>query len=421
MTRSPLIVDIGSEMMLAKGIRESNILNARIDASDVLLFVLVALLLMPSFFANSVFDYFENGVAALAACYLLIRRHRPGKVAILISLYYLGLIALTFINASPNADIHFLVSRMKMVVLFLLVDCCYARDKQRTVAILFWIMLLLVAADVVSVFLFPDGLYSSAIVWNEWTSSERAQWILGNKNSKAGYYVLFLLLIGLHYALSDKRYLKQLGLAVLIIQVIAIFVVQSSTSIVAVLVAGLGLLLFLNGKTLPKPIVSMKFVAVVYLVVFFVLIFSSMSVFQNITEFLFQKDSTFSGRTYIWQAALEYISQKPILGWGYYDGTAASQLYGSASFTSAHNQILNTAFEGGVLLLGMLVWCFVSVFNAIDSLKGKAAVYLLGASVLALMVETFFESIMSGAAPWLILLLCALFARGVREQVGLSR
>ena len=59
---------------------------------------------------------------------------------------------------------------------------------------------------------------------------------------------------------------------------------------------------------------------------------------------------TFTGRTYMWDAAIRVINQSPIWGYGYPD-----REWYMANMTTraigAHNYILNTMIYGGVILL----------------------------------------------------------------------
>lgn len=48
--------------------------------------------------------------------------------------------------------------------------------------------------DFISIVLYPDGLYQSVTVWNEWTSTSAAQWILGNKNNRCYWYFIAIIL-----------------------------------------------------------------------------------------------------------------------------------------------------------------------------------------------------------------------------------
>ena len=65
----------------------------------------------------------------------------------------------------------------------------------------------------------------------------------------------------------------------------------------------------------------------------------------------FGKDLTFTGRADVWTKALALIAQRPLSGWGYYDPDSASILYGRWDFANAHNQILESLVEGGLLFL----------------------------------------------------------------------
>ena len=75
---------------------------------------------------------------------------------------------------------------------------------------------------------------------------------------------------------------------------------------------------------------------------------------------LIGKDSTLTGRAEIWQAVHMYISQRPLLGWGYAafwtpDNPAAQQLWAWIDWHAphAHNGILEVLIEVGYIALAL--------------------------------------------------------------------
>lgn len=76
------------------------------------------------------------------------------------------------------------------------------------------------------------------------------------------------------------------------------------------------------------------------------------------------KDITFTGRTYMWDAALKIIEQSPVWGWGF----ATLEWYKSymSSFAAGpHNFILSILINGGILLFSLFIAITLKSYKAI--------------------------------------------------------
>lgn len=71
---------------------------------------------------------------------------------------------------------------------------------------------------------------------------------------------------------------------------------------------------------------------------------------------LFGKTTTLSGRTYIWEKGINYIMQRPILGYGFDSKLVASRFWG---LVHLHNYLLNSLYIGGILLLICIVYVLI--------------------------------------------------------------
>jgi exopolysaccharide production protein ExoQ len=79
----------------------------------------------------------------------------------------------------------------------------------------------------------------------------------------------------------------------------------------------------------------------------------------------FGKDSTLTGRTYLWQVAEEKLAERPTLGWGYKylwmsgsdaaTGMMRSQNVSDPRTFSMHNNYLEAATDTGLVGLGLLL------------------------------------------------------------------
>ena len=105
-----------------------------------------------------------------------------------------------------------------------------------------------------------------------------------------------------------------------------------------------------------------------------VLLFSAFFLDPDFFLGIFGKDSTLTGRTDIWDAVLELIGQKPVLGWGYramWVPTDAVTIWldkrsGEWGAPSAHNALLEVTLELGLIgLLSLILIVCQSFWRAI--------------------------------------------------------
>ena len=78
------------------------------------------------------------------------------------------------------------------------------RTPHSTINIMFFILITFVIIDFASIVLFPNGLYQTEQIWNEWSSSQEAQWIYGNKNNRVYWYALLSIITWLRYFFNNK-------------------------------------------------------------------------------------------------------------------------------------------------------------------------------------------------------------------------
>ena len=100
---------------------------------------------------------------------------------------------------------------------------------------------------------------------------------------------------------------------------------------------------------------------------------------------LFGKSTNLSGRTYVWERAVQYIINKPLLGYGINRQLTASNFW---SLVHMHNLLLNSAYEGGMIgLIFMILNLYLlskSLSNNCEQPEKKIlAIALLGVFILA--------------------------------------
>lgn len=108
---------------------------------------------------------------------------------------------------------------------------------------------------------------------------------------------------------------------------------------------------------------------------------------------------------------------KPIWGWGQLSGSTVGSILGNKFFTSAHNQWLNTLFQGGVILFLLVALIIIWLANSTRKFEkniGNMKLLML----LSIMIDMMFESILSVFATWIFLYIIYKYPETTKENEG---
>lgn len=358
---------------------------------------------IPGYFSNAGIKLLSNLMMVVAAFFLLRHKYKPNKFIVLTGIYMLYLMIISYVNRTNAADIHLIIVYCKIFVFLGVADYMLKNNQANAVNIMFYILLLFVSLDFFSIILFPNGLYHTSLTWNEWSTSQEAQWIYGNKNNRIYWYIMLLMTAWERYVLNGKS--KIWPTLISIGTIIAMMIVKSSTATTVAIVVGTGILISIyKKKEIRFSINSYLLVGICTMVTILVLA-GSTGFLKIVVEGIFHKDMTFSNRSQVWQQVILLIAQKPFWGWGIVDDKAATRLLGSLTYVNAHNQFLNCLWQGGIVLiciLGGIILCTARNINAIASDRYKLVFECV---LVGLMIDMMFEVIMGTTATWGCLLL----------------
>lgn len=375
----------------------------KIKISTLFMIIYCFVMFVPTYFSNAGIKLLSNVMMAIAALFLLRRKYKPNKFIVLTSIYLLYLMIMTYINRTNAADIHLIISYCKIFLFLGVFDYMLKNNQANAVNIMFYILLLFVSLDFFSIILFPNGLYHTSLTWNEWSTSQEAQWIYGNKNNRIYWYIMLLMTAWERYVLNGKS--KIWPTLISIGTIIAMMIVKSSTATTVAIVVGTGILVSIYKKKEIRFSINSYLLVGICTVVTILVLAGSTGFLKIVVEGIFHKDMTFSNRSQVWQQVLLLIAQKPFWGWGIVDDKTATGLLGSLTYVNAHNQFLNCFWQGGIVLiciLGGIILCTARNINAIGSDRYKLVFECV---LVGLMIDMMFEVIMGTTATWGCLLL----------------
>lgn len=193
--------------------------------------------------------------------------------------------------------------------------------------------------NLMTVFLFPDGIGSTYY------------YFLG---SRIGLTPFVLLAVGsavmADYITEEKMFSGFSGV-ILAVALLNLILLEVSTGMIALAILGVFLIAgFFLGEAVDF-LANYWLLTGIWVLIFLVVVFTQHEILQTVLTW-FHEDTTFGGRTVIWQTACDYIEKRPVFGYGV---TPTGAFYISAYINDrmlpAHNEILNILYQGGVFAL----------------------------------------------------------------------
>ena len=252
-----------------------------------------------------------------------------------------------------------------------------------------------VVINLITVLLFPEGLYSSRV--NEMSTRIEYSWFLGYKNPQIR---LILPAISISMICDFIKYgkVRLKSIVLLFTGLITVILIKSSTGLlgIAVFFSVYFLRLKLDVKVKPKWFL-------IYNLAFFLLVVILRM--QNAIGFflvdILKKDTTFSGRTIIWDQALLDILRHPMLGSG------ATQFPIGSFFvaTHPHNFILYLLLKSG--LIGFVLFSISACFCAyhLEKAQDNRIAQILIMEFCAFFTMTVAESMTEAIFFWLLIIM----------------
>lgn len=359
---------------------------------------------MPAYITDqlSFIKMLSNVTAACMVLFLVKEKIQLSKFGAVVSVYYLYTVINSYFHG--QGEIHFLISTAKMLFFLCVVDIVLSKRYEKTITILYVIFLIIIVADVLSVFLFPNGLYQTTTTWNEWSSSDVKGWLLGNKNNHIIWYLTTIYLSYVKYRMTDLKKYEVRWYIVMFITLVTVIHIQSSTSIVVAIIADVSMLYFHSRKKQTIHI-NIVIVGIVYVIMQTTILMGSITFLQPIITGMLGKDLTFSGRVTAWMNASVYIFQKPISGWGQMTAESAKKMLGSAALVNAHNQWLQILWEGGIIQLVLLMVVFVVMIRKIQQCSEKTISDISNILFTVVLIAMAFEVELGNLVSWVLIAL----------------
>ena len=391
------------------------LLDLKVKKSSILLAVYLFSMFLPGYFSSPIMQMVSNIMMVGVAIYLFSVKYKPSRFMILTICYFAYLIAITFIYHNKAADVHLIISNLKIVFMLCAIEYLLKRTPDSTINIMFFILITFVLIDFASIVLFPNGLYQTEQIWNEWSSSQEAFWIYGNKNNRIYWYVLLSIITWLRYIFNNKS--KVMVLITSGISIVAMMLVKSSTATIVAILVSVGVF-YLTYKKQTNLNMNSYGILVIYVCITVLILLRSTSLLKPFVEGVLHKDMTFTGRSTAWERVLLLIASKPVFGWGVIDSETATGLLKSIAFVNPHNQLLNCLWQGGIILVFILSLIMTTTAFNIAKTPNRPERTGIQFVWIGLLIDMIFEVLLGTGATWICLLLINHLYEFIYEREG---
>lgn len=243
------------------------------------------------------------------------------------------------------------------------------RGARKTLRVLRNLLFLLLAVNLIQIFLYPNGFHGTGY------------YLLGMRIGFTPFALLGIAAgLSYDYMIYGKR-LTKASTAMIVLSLGNIFLLHVSAGILSA-AALLGLLvIYYRGTRWVLSYWKLELIAVAAFLL--IVVFSRSILFTDVVE-LVGEDTSFNGRTVIWNTAIDYIRRAPWLGYGVTpNGEFMVYAYYHIRPMPSHNQILHVLYEGGIVSLVCFVLIFIVVGKRIQQWHGCYQAYLATATMFA--------------------------------------
>jgi O-antigen ligase len=256
-------------------------------------------------------------------------------------------------------------------------------------------------ANFITILIYPNGIYA--------TNTTNENWFLGYDNIHVSFFLPGLLISLLHAKLTKKKFRAFLFIGIVYISAVIRF---SATTISALLIFALIFIPLIRKKHNIFNFRNYLLISIACYFATFVLNFSEYLI--PMSEKIMQKGASLEARLNFWSTAIQYISEKPIIGRGWKTIEFRHVMYNDDSILSAHNQIIEYLLIGGIVQLCIYLYlCFYANINLMKN-REYDIIQFISIAFLSLQI-LFFSEVFSNLLVYLIIL-CSLYSSSILKN-----
>ncbi|WP_338854343.1 O-antigen ligase family protein [Clostridium perfringens] len=356
----------------------------KVPAIGIIMFFLLFPTYMPTYLYQflglvSLVSLIRYGILIFCFFSLLYKKKNISLTGWLVILSYVLVCISTYLSPTGEFDTYIRIT-IRGLSLVLLFEWGMKRNARVFLQTSLLMLEIIIYLNFITVILFPNGLYNAG--------AYSTNYLMGYHNTFIRWQIPALAISCILSFMKKKRISVRTWLLYMCV-LLTNLLVKSSTGIIGAIIFGIGMFLT-NGKKMKKSnrlnkkiftIETMIVTSILGSIVVIGTIWGAMSfrILQIVLDF-FGKNSTMSGRFYIWTSSIELIIKNFIWGYGYESADIISMKYvGKVGFaTSAHNFWLELLYQGGVVLLTVVLIIFLVIRSKINKLTVNSISCIIG-------------------------------------------
>lgn len=372
--------------------------SALIDRPSFIVFAIISLM-QPgslSFIGLSVIDDILTTASLFILIYTIsffVKKHKIPAIICWVICYHVILTLYTLLDSSPNYE-EIIKTAGPAVALCLLVWICVKRNIERYLKSAGFALGVLLTINIVSMVVSPGGLYTTTGV------TQDINYFLGFDNTFVLWTVPFVFHIA---ALSIVKH-GRLTLWTIPCFFLAFATEAMTWAVTGMFTVGLEIVLIVAVSVL-KPRISFRGYFVFSIIAFIcVILLRVQSQFPDFFELYLGKDASFTGRSELWDSAIDGFLHNPVFG----KGISNDYLYGT--ITQPHCFYLEVLYRGGAPLLFFVILMFKELTKASKQGKNELLVTVAIACVGAWLICMTTDSILHKSYFWAMMVACIAFS-----------
>lgn len=356
--------------------------NFRISYINVSAIFFIFFCLNLSFFVykinlSSIIDYIQLiGLFIYLFLFIIHKKHRHSLMTFfVISLYAIMLISTILNKGNWNFAIKSMTFSLTICLIF---EYGLTQKGEPFLRAVGNLLILLVVLDLLTEFLYPEGMYSTFLY--------KENWLLGYKTAHVNVSIPALTITAMNSVTQYGKMNFRTYLFAFIAILDSALAKATGGTIALILITTVLILIDLQQTKSAKKILmkffNYKMILIVIAVLYILLVFvQNIQIFYALITGILHKSITLSQRTTIWTVCLELINDKLFLGNGLISSDRYVRLTGIAGGTQPHNFILGILVSSGILGLGIFIYIMYLTFRKVEK-EFFNAQYICGIAIL---------------------------------------
>lgn len=357
--------------------------DLKISKDSVFVFLCMLAFIRPEFllrfsYMNQFYDIYRILISLILVSKLIFRMHFS-KFNLIWIAFETWIVLVTIIR---GGSVPYSIKMAVIIISIAAIFEIYSNNPIKLYKNMYYVFEIFIYINFITLLLFPNGMYSTGVI-GETTEN----WFLGFKNK---HLIYFLPATGITLILCKLDKVNFRRVLLLIITIISAVYVKSGTGILSLGILYIIVLIPFIGEI--YKIFNIRTYLFGTIIMFFAIpIFRLQYLFSYIIVVILKKDINLTYRTDLWDRTLSAISQHPIMGWGEQSYDVKHQLYSSNSIISAHNQMLEYLYTGGIILIILYLIINIMLVKKTMRYSGFEVTQIVSALYLSLQIALIVE------------------------------